>query len=180
MAHVAVVLPGASYGPEMPGLAIPIAVLRSCGAEVVAVTYPPSPWPDWRRAEAGDWSEVWDALAPQIASALDGATRVTLVAKSMGTSVFGGVRELFPSSTQAIWVTPLFGDPDVRRDAATAGFRCLSVFALDDPAHDPEGQAAVTAACDGVELAFTEGGHRLTMSDAQGDELRAALEAFLA
>jgi hypothetical protein len=178
--EVAVVLPGASYGPDMPGLAIPVEVLREHGARVTVVEYPAAPWPDWRRAEAGDWTQVRDAIAPQIAPELDHATRVTLLAKSMGTSVFGGVRQLFPPTTRAIWITPLFADPDVRRDVIASKFRCLSVFAHDDPSHDPDGQAAVTAACNGVEFGFDVGGHRLTMSDAQRAQLRAAVESFVA
>ena len=178
--EVAIVLPGRSYGPEMSGLAIPIDALRSRGARILEVAYPPDPWPDFGRADAGDWSEISDALAPQIAPALETADAITLIAKSMGTSVFGGVRALFPSATRAIWITPLFGDPDVRRDVIASGFRCLSVFAADDPSHDPEGQAAVTAACNGSELGFEHGGHSLAMSDAQREELRLAVEAFVA
>jgi hypothetical protein len=179
VSHVAIVLPGASYGPDMPGLAIPIAVLRGRGATVTAVEYPGGDWPDWRRAEAGDWSEIIEALAPQIEPALGGATRVTLVAKSMGTSVFGGLTSLFPKTTEAIWITPLFHDPDVRRHVIDAGFRCLSVVGTADPAHDPEGQAKVTGACAGGELALDGVGHRLVMSDKQAETLRAAVEEFL-
>jgi hypothetical protein len=177
--HVAVVLPGASYGPDKPGLAIPIEVVRRRGAAVTLVEYPGGDWPDWRRAETGDWTEITDALVPQIAPALTGATRVTLVAKSMGTSVVGAVSPLFPKTTEAIWITPLFHDPDVRREVADAGFRCLSVFGTEDPAHDPEGQAKVTAACGGVELMLDGVAHSMVMSDEQREALRAAVEDFL-
>ena len=180
MVHVAIVLPGQAYGPDRPGLAIPIEVLRQRGAEVVCVTYPAEPWPDWRRAEAGDWSEIANTLAPQMEPALANAARVTVIAKSMGTSVFGGMRHLFPRSTEAIWITPLFRDPDVARDVIAAGFRCLSVFATDDLAHDPDWQARVTAACKGTELALDDAGHRLVMSDQQHEALRQAVEAFVA
>jgi hypothetical protein len=144
------------------------------------VTYPAEPWPDWRRAEKGDWSEITAALEPQIGPTLATADRVTVVAKSMGTSVFGGIRSLLPAETAAIWITPLFHDPDVARDVIAAGFRCLSVFATDDPAHDPDGQARVTAACKGAELALDDAGHRLVMSDQQHEALRQAVEAFVA
>jgi pimeloyl-ACP methyl ester carboxylesterase len=166
--HVAIVLPGASYGPEMPGLAIPIEVLRERGAEVSVVAYPD------RRDEIGD------VVAPQVATAVADATQVTVVAKSLGTSVFSEVRGVFPDTARAIWITPLFGDPDVRRAAIASSFPCLSVFAHDDSMHDPEGQAAVTAACNGVEVAFDDAGHGLTMSDEQRAQLRAAVEAFVA
>jgi hypothetical protein len=33
--HVAIVLPGQAYGPDRPGLAIPIDVLHARGADVV-------------------------------------------------------------------------------------------------------------------------------------------------
>ena len=164
----------------MPGLAIPIEVLASRGALVTCVTYPPEPWPDWQRAEAGDWTEVTEALAPQIVPALEDADRVTLVAKSKGTSLFGGVRELFPAPTTAIWITPLFNDPDVTRDVLGAGFRCLSIFATDDSAHDPDWQARVTDKCHGRELSLDGVGHALTMSDEQRAALRRAVEEFVA
>jgi hypothetical protein len=166
--HVATVLPGASYGPEMPGLAIPIEVLRARGAEVTVIEYP----------ETRD--EIVDVVSPQITAAVADATQVTVIAKSLGTMVFGQVRELFPPTARAIWITPIFGDPDVRRAAIASGLGCLSVFALDDPMHDPEGQAAVTAACSGAELCFDEAGHGLTMSDEQRAQLRAAVETFVA
>src|SRR5690242_5288490 len=109
----------------MPGLAIPIAVLEARGATVTVVEYPEAPWPDWRRAEAGDWSEVLDALGPQIEPAIREAERVTLLAKSMGTSLFGGVSRVIPATTKAIWLTPMFHDPDVRRDVIARQLRCL-------------------------------------------------------
>jgi hypothetical protein len=163
-----VVLPGASYGPDMPGLAIPIDVVRDRGARVVIVEYP----------EHRD--EIVDVVAPQVSEAVAGASEVLVIAKSLGTSVFGEVRDKFPTTTKAIWITPLFGDPDVRREAVASRFRCLSVYALDDPANDPEGQAAVTAACHGAELCFDTGGHGLTMSDEQRQQLRTAVEEFVA
>ncbi len=179
MPHVAIVLPGASYGADMPGLAIPIDVVGQRGAAVTVVQYPADPWPNWRRAEAGDWSEITAALAPQIEPAVASATQVTVIAKSMGTSVFGGVRSLLPARCHAIWITPLFADPDVRREVIATGWPCLSVFGTADPAHDPEGQNKVTAACRGVELALDGVGHSLAMSDEQQRALRAAVEEFL-
>jgi len=176
--HVAIVLPGRSYGPDMAGLAIPIAIMRERGAHVVVAEYLPDPWPDWRRVEAGDWSEITDVLAPRIEPALAQADRVTLIAKSMGTSVISGLSHLFPTTTEAIWLTPLFADPDVRRDVIAKAWRCLSVFATDDASRDPEGQARVTEACKGVELALENVGHGMAMSDAQAQALRDAVVSF--
>ena len=166
--HVAIVLPGASYGPDRPGLAIPIDVLRARGAHVTVVDYPEQR------------EQIVDVVSPQITAAVIDATQVTVIAKSLGTMVFGQVGPAFPPTARAIWITPLFGDPDVRRGAIASRFRCLSVFARDDSMHDPEGQAAVTAACDGLEIGFDEAGHGLTMSDTQREQLRTAVESFVA
>lgn len=116
MSHVAIVLPGQSYGPDQPGLAIPMDVLRDRDAHVVAVEYPPPPWPDC---------------------------------------------------------------PDVVRGVLAASYRCLSVFAPEDPAHDPDSQVKVTETCNGIELALEGAGHRLAMSDEQRLALRRAVEDFL-
>ena len=115
--------------------------------------------------KSGDWSEVTDALAPQISSALAGAARVTVVAKSMGTSIFSFLPPLLNVPTTAIWITPLFHMHDVHASAIACGWRCLSVFGTGDSAHDPEGQAEVTAAVDGVELALERGTHAFTVPD---------------
>lgn len=183
--HVAVVLPGANYGPELPALAIPIEVLQKAKAEVLTVEYPGGMWPDWRRAESGDWSEVTDALWPQISAAVTSASRVTVVAKSMGTSVFPFLVPLLAVPTTAIWITPLFHMADVCANAAKSGWRCLSVFGTGDSAHDPAGQAQVTASVNGDELSIERATHALTIPDddiateAGYDALRAAVKAFV-
>lgn len=185
MTHVAIVLPGRSYGADLPSIAIPVDVLRNRGAEVVTVEYPPAPWPDWTRAEAGDWSEVTQAVLPQIEPALTRASRVTVVAKSMGTSVIGGLIPTLGNVAEVIWITPLFGMAEVRDAAITAGWRTLSVFGTADPQHDPLGQRAVTAAVGGFELALVGGNHSLVIEgDPEATEtgfasLRQAVEDFL-
>lgn len=185
MKRVVVVLPGRSYGPDLPALAIPISVAGACGYDVASVRYLDDPWPDWRRAEAGDWSEVLGVLEPQISPAIAGADEVVVIAKSMGTSIVNGVGSLFPETTRAIWITPLFGDPDVRRGALDLRWKCLSVFGTGDSAHDPAGQAEVTRGCAGVELSLDRADHRLAVdgdddaTDAGYDALRQHVRAFL-
>jgi hypothetical protein len=158
---VAIVLPGQSYGPDLPALAIPIDVLRGHGVAVTTVAYPDD-----------------DAsLAPQITPALEGATRVTIVAKSIGTVAFGEISSLLPDEGDAIWITPLFGRAKVRDSVLAARWRCLSVYGTADPAHDPDAQVEVTAACGGVELAIDHADHRLVV---EGDEraTRAGFDAL--
>lgn len=186
MLRYAVVLPGASYGVDQPGLAIPVEVARAAGFSVTCVAYPPAPWPDWRRAEAGDWSEIIDALAPQLPRDVATADDVLVIAKSMGTSVVGGLAALLPGNPRAIWITPLFHDPDVRSVVIALGWRCLSVFGTADPAHDPVGQREVTAASDGSELSIERASHRMIVegdeaaTQAGYDALERSVTAFLA
>lgn len=169
----------------MPALAIPIELARAAGCAVTSVLYPGDPWPDWRRAETGDWGEVTDALAPQIGPAVRGADDVVVIAKSMGTAVFPGVRPLLPPQGRAIWVTPLFGRADVRAAVIESGWRCLSVFGTADSMHDPIAQAAVTAALTGTELGIEGANHALVVEGDDNatqiglDALRAAVAAFI-
>lgn len=185
MKRVAVVLPGRSYGPDLPALAIPISVAREYRYDVTSVRYLDDPWPDWRRTEAGDWSEVLNVLESQISPAIASADEVVVIAKSMGTSIVNGVGSLFPQATRAIWITPLFGDPDVRGGALDLGWKCLSAFGTGDSAHDPVGQAEVTRVCAGVELSLDRADHRLAVdgddaaTEAGYDALRTHVRAFL-
>ncbi len=163
--RVAVVLPGQTYGSDQPGLAIPIEILRSRGYEIIVVEYPLPPWPDWRRAEAGDWTEIESALVPQVEAGLRDADQVLVLAKSMGTSVFPALLDVLPPSCDAVWLTPLFEHEDIRDSIIATGWRSLSIFGVADPAHDPSGQRAVTLALGGRELALPGMGHALLAED---------------
>lgn len=165
----------------MPALAIPIEVLRARGAEVAAVTYRPDPWPDWRRAERGDWSEISRVLVPQVDDILRDADRVTVVAKSMGTSAFPALLPVLPASCDAIWITPLTNDADVCASIGATNWRSLFVFGTADPAHNANEQAKLGGTMCAIEAA----NHMLVVAgddaatDAGFAQLRAAIEAFL-
>lgn len=129
---VAIVLPGGRYGPLGAVLRIPVLALEGAGAQAVVVSYPAQtaepdePW----------WSELRDSVARQVASAVTQARWVTFVAKSLGTEALASLdgEALAGKEVDAIWLTPLLGEPEVRSGAIELGWRSLLVQPRASPA----------------------------------------------
>ena len=68
----------------------------------------------------------------------------------------------------AIWLTPLFGVPEIRDRAATSGLRSLIVAGSVDPYHDPAGLDAVASALAASTLVVPNADHAL---EVRGDVL---------
>jgi hypothetical protein len=73
---------------------------------------------------------------------------------------------------RAIWITPLFGDADVRDGAHRTEWSSLSVFGSAHPMHDPDGHAAVTRCLGGEELCIEGGDHSLEIVGDVGATVR--------
>ena len=72
------------------------------------------------------------------------------LAKSLGTRALAGIADRLARNrlASAIWLTPLFGVPEVRELAAGSGMRSLIVAGDVDPYHDPDGfQQVASALC---------------------------------
>lgn len=160
--HLALVLPGQSYGPSGPALRFPALALRQLDAEVRVVPYP-SARPTDLGLEAG--RSFFEAVRQSAQEIIDGADwdRVTFIAKSLGTvalSVFGTQLKL-PDQVSAIWLTPLFHLDYVRRGALASRWRSLVVCGDADPSYDAPSTELVVAGLGAEELVLPGAAHSL-------------------
>ena len=88
---------------------------------------------------------------------------VVFVAKSLGTRALASFSQRLPSAlpAQAIWLTPLFAEPEVRDRAAASGLRSLIVAGDVDPYHDDDGFDFVASALDASTLLVADADHSL-------------------
>ena len=183
--HLAVVLPGSGYGPDGPVLSLPAIALEQLGAHASIARYP-----DWRpdgvEGALAD-TAFRDAVVASVRRLLDrhAPTRVTFVAKSLGTLVLalaGRAMADGVETVEALWLTPTF-DVDVVRDAAIErGWRSLVVCGTADPRYDPDAMAAVAAATGGESLTIDGADHSLFVAGdvfATVEGLRRLAEAVL-
>lgn len=163
---VALVVPGGGYGPLGAALRIPVLALEGSGAEALVVSYPA------RTADPDEpwWSELRDSVARQVASAVTQAQRVTFVAKSLGTKALASLdsEALAGKEVDAIWLTPLFGEPEVRSGAIELGWRSLLVAGQADAYHEPDHHEAVRDALSAASVVLPGADHRLEVA---GDAL---------
>ena len=142
MTDVAIVLPGRNYTPLGPAIRFPLLAAREAGYQSsVAVDYP------LEAMRTRDLPAVVEDVRRQLAEAItfSGSDRVTVIAKSMGTRVVVQISDLLDDvdDVSVIWLTPLFGDREIRDAAIRSGWRSLIVFGDQDPFHDEAGVTAV-------------------------------------
>lgn len=160
--HVALVFPGGSYGADRPLLRYPALVLAAMGAQARVVEYPDTT----DAPEDEKWRLFDDAVQRTVESLVLGATRVTLLAKSLGTSAIAALdADVLPPDTSAVWITPLFGEQDIAEAAASQPWRSLYVFGTADRYHDAAGQSLVSARTGGSELTIEGADHALEVAD---------------
>jgi hypothetical protein len=146
--HVAIVFPGMSYVHHHPVLHYVESALAQSGAAVDRVAYTVlDEWsgqqPFWTpEREAEFFAEIRAHARDVLSTRPD---RVTLVGKSLGTQALAALVDepALPPDTDAIWLTPVFGDDAVFDGARRARWRSLFVVGLADTAHVPERQAQV-------------------------------------
>ncbi len=144
MTDLAIVLPGRGYTAQGPVIRLPILAAEQAGFTPVVVEYPRD------ALAARDFPIVVDSVRQQIAQAFDvhGVGRVAVVAKSLGTQVLVQVAERLGAADaiSVVWVTPLFGEAEVRNGAIALGWRSLVVCGEVDPFHDETGTGQVASA----------------------------------
>jgi len=159
------VLPGRGYGPLGPALLVPTLAAEQVGASIERVSYVD--------ASGAPWNELRDDALGQINAHIDahGCTRLTIIAKSLGTRVVADVapRLAAVDLIDVIWLTPLFGYGDVRDGAITSRWRSLIVAGTADPYHDDAAFGAVAALLDAETLLIADADHSLEIA---GDVLR--------
>ena len=121
------------------------------------------------------WSELRDSAARQVASAVTQAQRVTFVAKSLGTKALASLdsEALAGKEVDAIWLTPLFSEPDVHSGAIELGWRSLLVAGQADSYHQPEHHEAVRDALSAASVVLPVADHRLECPPSRGGRRRA-------
>jgi hypothetical protein len=149
--HVALVFPGMSYGHASPALRYVALALEQTGAVVERITYPVV---DEHRGQQPFWTPEREArFAADVLTATRRALvrepdRVTLVGKSLGTHALASLVDevALPAHTDAVWLTPVFGEDAVFEAARRCRWRSLHVVGLADSVHVPERQAQVPGA----------------------------------
>ena len=174
-AHLAILLPGRDYGALGPALRLPRLAVEEVGAQTVEVDYAGAPPPAHDR-EA--WEELRRRVARQIRSYVGDAApqRVTFVAKSLGTMLLAELPDdvPLPPSVDAIWLTPIFGQPSVRAGAIARGWPSLLVAGEADELHVPAHHQAVADALGATSLVLPRADHLL---EVPGD-VRATVAGF--
>ena len=165
---VALILPGRGYTALGAALRFPALALEAAGARSVVVEYA-----DAARVvrhlgvggaeEDGAVAEFHRAVRSNVDAAIEHARRVTVVAKSLGTVALAHLHaEAFQGSeTDAIWITPLFPLPEVRRGAVSVGLRSLLVAGTADSAHHGEFHEEVRSALSADSLLLAGADHSL-------------------
>ena len=159
--RLVVVLPGRGYGPQGAALRFPLLAIEQLGStESMVIAYPSIP-----SGTADPTSVLADAVADQVLPVVieTSTDEVVFVAKSLGTQALSGFCERLPPdlSAHAIWMTPLFGIPEVRDRAAASGLRSLIVAGDADPYHDHDGFDLVAAALNASTLLVAGADHSL-------------------
>lgn len=159
--RLVIVLPGRGYGPQGAALRFPVLALEQLGPIDVELVSYPTVAAGTTGAAALRIDAVLEEVRPLIAGS--SADEVVFVAKSLGTQVLAGISSRLPVElpARAIWLTPLFGEPDVRDGAAASGLRSLIVAGDADPYHDPAGFRFVANALGASTLVIANADHSL-------------------
>lgn len=172
--HVAVVFPGRRYGVDMPLLRYAAQAASQVGAQVQVLQYP-----DWLVSADAPSEEQLQAAsraaADSLAHLVAGSSRITLLAKSLGTRVIARLpHDVLPGRVDAIWLTPILVDPATVHAAAVKTWRSLYVCGTADPSCDGNALRRIVAATKGSVLSISGGDHSL---EVEGD-VAASLEAL--
>lgn len=182
--HLAFVFPGVGYNGSMPLLYYPARMLTGQGADVLRVDY------DYRRMDPGVREGAFAAdvtAAWQAGLAERPYERVTLIGKSLGTLALGHLLATVPDPPplRSIWLTPLFGDERLRRQALQVRHPAFFAAGTADAHHDAQALAAVQEATGGEALVIEGANHSLELEgDAIGsihilERVMRAIQAFL-
>jgi hypothetical protein len=116
------------------------------------------------------------AITQSIKESIADASRVTLIAKSIGTRVLARLPgNTLPADTTALWLTPIFADPEVAEAASTKPWRSLYAYGTADALCVDSAVDRVAATTGGVVLRIEGGDHSLEI---EGD-VRASLVALV-
>ena len=157
--HLAIVLPGRGYGALGPAIRLPRLAVEQSGARVVEIEYPAVPDDD----DPESWARLYASASEQVGAAISAArpSRVTFIAKSLGTIVLANMALAVPVPAAAVWLTPIFGRADVRDGAVARGFPSLLVAGEADTFHSPARHEEVASAVQARSLILPRADHLL-------------------
>lgn len=159
MGNVAIILSGRGYTALGPAIRFPVLAAEELGYEPTMIGYPAE------AIEAQDVAALVTDVRRQVLAALatGPAERVVVIAKSLGTRVAAHITDLFEDidDLAIVWLTPLFGEAEIREAAMASGWRSLIVAGDQDPYHDQDGVAAVAAALDATVVQLPGADHAL-------------------
>ena len=145
----------------MPFLHYPAEALAQLGAEVHIIDYPDflvlADAPNEQQLE-----QASQAIARTVADHVEEATRVTMLAKSLGTRIIARLpSDILPSDADAIWLTPIFVDARTAEAAAKTSWRSLYIYGTADPACVDEAMHDIVSATGSEVLSIDGADHAL-------------------
>lgn len=157
--HLAIVLPGRGYGPFGPAIRLPRLAVEQSGARVVEIDYRSVP----DDKDPGSWERLFASVSEQVDAVVSDArpSRVTFIAKSLGTIVLANMALAVAVPTRAVWLTPILGRADVRDGAVSRGLPSLLVAGEVDTFHSPAHHEEVASALQARSLILPGADHLL-------------------
>ena len=140
--HLAVLLPGYGYTLDMPLFYYAEHLLLERGWDVLRVEYAYNTRPEFQtlpKPERDRWLLADTTAAWRAALGLRTYERVVLIGKSLGTRAMGyllTVADPHPN-VGAVWLTPLLGEEQLRKQIQQYGGPSLFVIGTADPHFDP-------------------------------------------
>lgn len=140
VSHLAIVFPGRAYSHDHPVLLTLSLALAAMNATIEPIEY--SVLVDEDPKNDGPFQDAVRRDVERLLAQHD-PDRLTLVGKSLGTLAMAEVARSVnvPIRTDAIWLTPIFGDDDTFEAALRCEWASLYVVGLADSYHVPERQA---------------------------------------
>jgi pimeloyl-ACP methyl ester carboxylesterase len=138
--HAAIILPGLGYTAQMPLLFYVTNHLLALGADVLQVNYDyMTAFRSLDRAAQHRWLVADADAAYRALREQRPYTRITVVGKSLGTLAMAHLfaTQTFPAHTDALWLTPILNNPQVRAQIATFGGPSMLVIGTADSFYDP-------------------------------------------
>lgn len=179
--HATIVFPGLGYSAQMPVLYYPARVLLDAGSDVLRVdtSYINTPgFRDQGKAGRQAWIKADVEAAVHALLSHRAYARLTVIGKSLGTRAMGHVLTAMalPEKVDAIWLTPLLTDQDIRVQIAAYGGRSLFVIGTADQFYSANFLAEAERATEGSSVVIPGADHSLEF----GGDVQAALDAMQA
>ena len=179
--EVAILLPGLEYTCQMPLLYYPARLLLYLGADVLEVEYAYNLNPDFQAlsgSEQLEWLFSDAAAAYKAALAKRSYQKVVLVGKSIGTLAMGQIltTQSKPQEVQAIWLTPLLRNENLRRQILECKMPSLFIIGTADPHHHPDYLDEIKKA--GEVIVIQNGDHSLEIKGDINGSLKAMEEVI--